>query len=71
MSLSEETIAALFAENRRFDPPADIAANAVPVSYTHLRQHSPDFEGLTYEVERRLSWPSIGRAFRSAVRKIR
>jgi hypothetical protein len=35
------------------------------------RQHSPDFEGLTYEVERRLSWPSIGRAFRSAVRKIR
>jgi acetyl-CoA synthetase len=29
MSLSEETIAALFAENRRFDPPADIAANAV------------------------------------------
>jgi acetyl-CoA synthetase len=29
MSLSEETIAALFAENRRFDPPADIAKNAV------------------------------------------
>jgi hypothetical protein len=33
--------------------------------------HSPDFEGLTYEVERRLSWPTIGRAFRSVVRKIR
>jgi hypothetical protein len=33
--------------------------------------HSPDFEGLTFEVERRLSWPSIGRAFRSVVRKIR
>jgi acetyl-CoA synthetase len=29
MSLSDETIAALFAENRRFDPPADVAANAV------------------------------------------
>jgi hypothetical protein len=33
--------------------------------------HSPDFEGLTFEVERRLNWPSIGRAFRSVVRKIR
>jgi acetyl-CoA synthetase len=29
MSLSEETIAALFAENRRFEPPVDITANAV------------------------------------------
>src|SRR6202167_2426818 len=29
MSLSDETIAALFAENRRFDPPAEITANAV------------------------------------------
>jgi hypothetical protein len=35
------------------------------------RVHSPDFEGLTFEVERRLNWPSIGRAFRSVVRKIR
>ena len=32
---------------------------------------SPDFEGLTFEVERKLSWPTIGRAFRSVVRKIR
>jgi hypothetical protein len=32
---------------------------------------SPDFEGLTYEVERKLTWPTIGRAFRSVVRKIR
>jgi acetyl-CoA synthetase len=29
MSLSDETIAALFAENRRFDPPAEIAADAI------------------------------------------
>ena len=33
--------------------------------------HSPDFEGLTFEVERRFSWPTIGRAVRDAVRKIR
>ena len=32
---------------------------------------SPDFEGLTFEVESRLSWPAIGRAFRSVVRKVR
>ncbi|HEY5272881.1 MAG TPA: hypothetical protein VIJ34_06570 [Acidimicrobiales bacterium] len=32
---------------------------------------SPDYEGLTYDVERRLSWPTIGRALRSVVRKIR
>jgi hypothetical protein len=34
-------------------------------------QHSPDFEGMTFEVERRLSWPTIGRALRSVVHKIR
>ncbi len=35
--------------------------------------HSPDFEGLslTYEVERRLTWPTIGRALRLVVNKIR
>jgi hypothetical protein len=33
--------------------------------------HSPDFEGLTFEVDRRLTWPAVGRAIRSVVRKVR
>jgi hypothetical protein len=32
---------------------------------------SPDFEGLRFETERKQIWPTIGRAFRSVVRKIR
>jgi hypothetical protein len=32
---------------------------------------SPDFEGLSLEIERKLTWPTIGRAVRSMVRKIR
>jgi hypothetical protein len=35
------------------------------------RMRSPDFEGFTFELERKLTWPTIGRALRSAVRKIR
>jgi hypothetical protein len=37
----------------------------------HSSMTSPDFEGLRFEVESKLSWPTIGRAFRSVVRKLR
>jgi hypothetical protein len=38
-------------------------------SRTSMTSH--DFEGLTLEVERKLTWPTISRAMRSVVRKIR
>jgi hypothetical protein len=33
--------------------------------------HSPDFEGMTFEVDRRLTWPAVGRAIRSVMSKVR
>jgi acetyl-CoA synthetase len=56
MSLSEETIAALFAENRRFDPPADIAANAVLSDPGIYERAAADPLAFWAEWAERLTW---------------
>ena len=56
MSLSEETIAALFAENRRFDPPADIAANAVLQDPGIYERAAADPLAFWAEWAERLTW---------------
>src|SRR6202789_675519 len=56
MSLSDETIAALFAETRRFDPPSDIAADAVLRDPTIYERAATDPLAFWAEWAERLTW---------------